>query len=124
MWLVRLPTNHSYIFVAIAFAWSSFQFFAGYCYGIFIFERANLCRTKLVRIGAYGIHHAAFYFLCSVAGFTSWYVANRMSEKIEGCNWSTIGGGTGAMFVALVAVSIIGVSGALPRILYLGNRPI
>jgi len=124
MWFILFPINHQYYFLGLAVAWSACQAYAGYWYGTYIFERANLCRKPHVRICAYGAHHAAFYFFCSLCGFTAWYVAGKVSAKIGVDHWSTIGGGTATILVALAVLTAVGISGALPRILYLGNRPV
>jgi hypothetical protein len=124
MWFVRLPRFCPEFFLIVAIIWSSFQAYAGYHYGVFISERAGLCRDKSVRFWAYGIHHGAIYFWCSVSGFAAWYLADRLSQEIKEIeHWSEVATGTGAILIALAVLSIVGVSGALPRILYLGNRP-
>jgi hypothetical protein len=123
MWFVSLPTSYPVCFLIVVILWSAFQAYTGYHYGVFISDSAsrNDGRKACVRLVAYGVHHGAIYFCCSVSGFAAWYLADRVSEKIG--NWSEVAAGTGAILVALAVLSIVGVSGALPRILYLGNRP-
>ena len=70
----------------------------------------------------YGVHHGALYFVCALSGFIAWKLAVQMSSTIN--NWPNVATGTGAVFVALALLSVAGVSGILPRILYLGNRPV
>jgi len=122
MWIVNLPTSYPISFWFAAIVWSVFQGYAGREYGLYIFDKAreNDSNKKRVRQLAYGFHHGAFYFLCSLSGFVAWCIGNQVSEKIG--NWAEVAAGTGAILVALVVVSIVGISGALPRILYLGNR--
>ena len=119
MWFITLPTSSPIFFWIVAIAWSSFQSYAGYHYGVFIFDTAERKNShtppQLVRRLAYGAHHGAMYFCCAFAGFAAWYLI--ASRFVSSGNWSS------AVTVALGLVSIVGVSGALPRMLYLGNRP-
>jgi hypothetical protein len=120
MWFLKLPTSCPTFFVIVALLWSGGQAYAGYHYGLFIFDAADrkgshALPSQYVRILAYGGHHAVMYFCCSVAGFAAWYL---LSTRLDNAGtWSPV------TLVALGIVSIVGVAGALPRMLYLGNRP-
>jgi hypothetical protein len=56
-----------------------------------------------------------------MSGFVAWSLANDLYQSVE--SWSSVGGGTGAVMIALAGFTVMGVSGALPRILYLGHKP-
>ena len=124
--IVTFPVSSPVLFWIIAIIWSVYQAYVGFQYGLYICDTArkdNSLKPKThVRILAYGLHHSAFYCLCSLSGFVAWRLALWISERIT--NWSDISSGTGAVLIALVVLSSLGVSGALPRILYLGNRPV
>lgn len=124
MWIVNIPTSSPCLFWTFAFVWSAFQAWAGFHYGLHIYDSA--CRVNInkpyVRLLAYGFHHGAWYFFCSLSGFIAWCVAHWVSSRIG--NWSDVASGTGAIIVALAALSVLGVSGALSRILYLGKKPV
>jgi len=137
MQIVNFSVCHPDWFCAFAVAWSVFQGCAGYRYGLYIFDNAlsvgdgkDACRhggivvdslpgtkrpvrSKWVRLLAYGLHHGVFYFVCSLSGFAAWWFIG-----------SGIAGGKEAVLVALGVLAVSGISGALPRILYLGNRPV
>lgn len=119
MWLATFPNFHPVWFWLIAISWSAFQGYTGWVYGLFI-AQSNASASRVARALAYGAHHAAFYVLCASAGFGAWALASHTSTRIY--DWSSIAGGTAALLVALGAFAVAGVSGALPRILYLGNR--
>ena len=125
MQIVEFPTSFPFLFWTIAIVWSAFQAYVGFQYGLYIYKSAYPCKDDrpkaCVRLLAYGLHHGAFYCLCSLSGFLAWCLAYWVSSRIG--NWSDVAGGTGAILVALSVFSVLGVSGALPRILYLGNRP-
>jgi hypothetical protein len=124
MQIVNFPTSSPFLFWTVAIVWSAFQAYAGFQYGLYIYDSAHKddSHKPRVRLVAYGLHHGAFYCLCSLSGFAAWCLAHWVSERIG--NWSEVAGGTGAILVALAVFSILGISGALPRILYLGNRPV
>jgi len=124
MWIVNFPISYPTLFWLVAFVWSAYQALCGYQYGLYIFNshRKEELRRVRVRCWFYGIHHAAFYFLCALSGFIAWIFGLQLSSKIV--NWSEVTTGTGAVLIALVVLSVVGVSGILPRILYLGNRPV
>ena len=126
MQIVNFPTSYPCLFWTAAIVWSAFQAYAGYQYGLYIYDSARKDeRPKpcvCVRLLAYGLHHSAFYGLCSLSGFSAWRLAHWVSSRID--NWSDVAGGTGAILVAFAVFSVLGVSGALPRILYLGKRPV
>lgn len=124
MQIANLPVSFPCIFWIIACAWSIFQGYAGFRYGLYIYDLAQNSSTpnQFVRFTAYGLHHGAFYCLCSLSGFTAWRFLIVLSEKV--INWSEISGGTGAVLISLAVISVVGVSGGLPRILFLGNRPL
>jgi hypothetical protein len=124
MWIVALPETHPYLFWLAAVGWSIYQFLCGYQYGLYIFNSHRTEELHRVRVRAwfYGVHHGALYFVCALSGFIAWKLTLQMSATIG--NWSNVATGTGAVLVALALLSVVGVSGILPRILYLGNRPV
>lgn len=125
MWLVMFPTTCPAWFWVLAIGWSLFQGYTGRVYGLFICESARRGEvgqpSRLTREGAYGLHHASLYFVCSMSGFVAWSLANDLYQSVE--SWSSVGGGIGAVMIALAGFTVMGVSGALPRILYLGHKP-
>lgn len=129
MHIVSFPMLCPKTFWGLAFVWSVIQGCAGRWYGLYIYDSNAIdkyVRPKYVRHFAYGFHHGAFYFLCSFAGFIAWCLAAQFAAKIgetEGA-WLTISGGSGTILLALAVLGLLGVSGALPRVLYLGNRPV
>jgi len=122
MWLVSFPTSCPFWFSILAIGWSAFQFYAGYNYGTYIYDQAfkNETRDKRKRIWAYGVHHGIQYFICCLAGFIAWLLLISMTKCPNCENFDT---GYGAILFALFAFSVIGISGALARILYLGKYP-
>jgi hypothetical protein len=130
MSLLNFPVSSPCLFWIVAIVWSVYQAFAGYQYGLWIYDNAykrvdenNNHKLKYdVRTLAYGLPHSAFYFLCTLSGFVAWDLSLWVSARIN--NWAEISSGTGAVLVALAVLSLVGVSGALPRILFLGNRPV
>jgi hypothetical protein len=134
MQIVNSPVLHPRWFWPCVFVWSAFQFYTGFWYALSIYDsaysdpsRCEICakptRKKHVKCFAYGFHHGAFYFLCSFSGFAAWYLlAYLIADRI--INWPSITGGAGTVLIALAALAVSGISGALPRILYLGNRPV
>jgi hypothetical protein len=129
MKFVNFLISHPYWFWIVAIIWSVIQGYAGNYYGLYIYksayERNGSPRPRLkpcVQFFAYRLPHILFYFVCSMSGFVALYLAYLVSVRI--CNWSEVASGTGAILIALAVFSVLGVSGALPRILYLGNRPI
>ena len=122
MLILGLPMSSPCWFSVIAILWSLFQSYAGYQYGIYIFTTARNDNSPWhVRVLAYGLHHALWYFVCSFSGFVAWYLAEMVAMRV--CNWSEVANGTGVVFVALAAIALMGVSGALSRLLYLGKKP-
>jgi hypothetical protein len=124
MWIVNFPVSCPTLFWIVAFAWSAYQAVCGYQYGLYIFDSHRKEDRHMVRVRSwfYGVHHGAFYFLCALSGFIAWNFALQMSSKIA--NWSEVATGSGAVLIALAVFYVGGVSGILPRILYLGNRPV
>lgn len=124
MQIINFPALSPGWFWIVAFVWSAFQAYTGFQYGLYICDTAcKDSRPKAhVRFLAYGLHHGAFYCLCSLSGFAAWCLARWVSERIV--DWSEIAGGTGTILVALAVFAVLGISGALPRILFLGNRPV
>jgi len=126
MWIVSLPVSCPCLFWAVAILWSGFQAYAGFHYGLYICDNAERKSdspepSRCTRLLAYGVHHGIFYFTSSLSGFVAWRLAHWVTSGIG--NWADIAGGTGAVLVALTVLSILGVSGALSRILYLGKWP-
>ena len=123
MEIVNLPASFPRLFWTFAVLWSVFQGYAGFYYGLYIYDSANLkIKQKYVRVTAYGLHHGAFYFICSLSGFTAWCLIDGLLHKVD--NLSQIGGGAGTILVAFSLLTVAGVSGVLPRILHMGNRPV
>ena len=124
MQIINFPSLSPTCFWIVAFFWSAFQAYTGFQYGLYICDAA--CKDPRpkphVRFLAYGLHHGAFYGLCSLSGFAAWRLVPLVSEKIV--NWSDVAGGTGAILIALTVFTVAGISGALPRILFLGNKPV
>ena len=145
MSIVNFPNDHPYWFVLlglVALACSVFQAYAGYHYGLFIYEQAfkengglYISRDEIhgrgwkenvkyhkwrKRVLAYGLHKAVFYFSCSFFGFVSLYVAAGILFDVK--DWSQTTPGTATILTALCVISVAGVSGALARILFLGKR--
>jgi len=124
--ILSFPNSCPFPFYLIAILWSIFQAIAGYHYGAYIYNSANdkgKVRMKIYwPILAYPVHHAAFYALCSLSGFIAWHIAYLLASQIR-C-WADISTGSSAVLIALLLLAISGISGALPRILYLGNRPV
>jgi len=124
MKIVNFPMLFPCCFWIIAIAWSVFQGYAGYWYGLFIYDSNAIdkpVRPTHVRPVAYGVHHGFFYFLCSFSGFIAWSLALQIAKRI---NWSAVTGGLATILTALLLIAVLGVSGALPRILFLGKNPL
>lgn len=122
--IVNLPILHSNYFWGFAIVWSTIQGVAGYWYGSFIYDSNPIqddCRPKYVKPFAYGFIHGAFYFLCTISGFIAWRLALQVAKKLD---WSTVTGGMASILTALLLISLFGVSGVLPRILFLGKKPL
>src|SRR5450759_4512396 len=124
MWIVNFPVSHPFLFWLAAVVWSIYQSSCGYQYGLYIFNSHRKEELHLVRVRRwfYGVHHGALYFVCALSGFIAWKLAVQMSSTVT--NWPNVATGTGAVLVALAVLSVAGVSGILPRILYLGNRSV
>lgn len=126
MSIINFPQLCPPVFWLFAIAWSFFQAFAGYHYGLYICDSAYKPLaskpSKCVRQVAYGIIHGAFYFILTFLGFLAWDHALSLSSSIDHC--STVSGGMETFLITLAVFSVLGVSGALPRILYLGKRPV
>jgi hypothetical protein len=124
MRVVNFPASFPYLFWVVAVLWSAFQGYAGFRYGLYIYDAAykESGQEPFVRITAYGLHYGAFYSICSFSGFAAWCLLSGLLKNVG--NWSQIGGGTGAILVALAVLTVVGVSGGLPRVLYLRNRPV
>jgi hypothetical protein len=124
MRIINLPAFFPSLFWAVAILWSTFQGYAGLRYGLYIYDTAHSAENQkpFVRFVAYGFHHGIFYCVCSLSGFAAWCLLSALSDKIG--SLSQIAGGTGAILVALGVLAVLGISGGLPRVLYLGNRPV
>jgi hypothetical protein len=124
--IFSFPNYCPFGFYLIAILWSIFQAIAGYHYGLYIFNSANdkgkVGMNEFWATLAYPIHHAFFYALCSLSGFIAWHIAYLIVAQIT--DFRNISTGTGAVLIALSLLALSGISGALPRILYLGNRPV
>lgn len=124
MWIVNFPASCPCGFWAAALIWSLFQAYAGYRYGLYIYDNAgyeNGSHSKPTRLLAYGVHHGIFYFACSFSGFATWRLAHWVSSAIG--NWADVASGTAAIVIALTVLSIAGISGGLPRIIFFGKLP-
>ncbi|MEA3246263.1 MAG: hypothetical protein U9Q74_08925 [Gemmatimonadota bacterium] len=127
--LASIPMNCPWPFWLVALAWSAFQSYAGFHYGVWIYNVAHRDKDgnladidEKVRDRAYGAHHAAFYALCSLSGFVAWSGLAVLARHVD--TWSSVSGGTATLMVALGVFTVAGISGALPRSLFLGNRPV
>ncbi|MCI0706305.1 MAG: hypothetical protein L0Y80_02305 [Ignavibacteriae bacterium] len=125
-----MPTICIVFYYLIATAWSVFQYYAGRTYGLFIIDstdhKLKISSTKEIlwlgassrdRKWAYGFQHGAFYFICTFSGFVSLNIAYLM--WCENYNWENLS----TVFVLLCIYSVVGISGGLPRILFLGKWP-
>lgn len=120
MVIVELPQTHPLCFGVIAVLWTAVQGLAGWNYGLFINETSSAPRTDWRRHAVYGLHHACQYVACSVAGFASWQKVSELLAPQDSLLAVTAPGAT--LTLALGAVTVLGVSGALARLLYLGQR--
>ena len=145
MFVLNFPKDHLSWFMLLAllaFIWSAVQFYAGYHYGLFIYEEAFKDKPDLYisresieqrrwrqnakdhkwrkRVIAYALHHGIFYFSCSLFGFAALYLAVGLSIDIK--DWSQVTPGTATILTALFVILIPGVSGVLARILFFKNR--
>jgi hypothetical protein len=120
MWILNFPASYPTFFVVLALVWSVIQAWAGWLYGYYIFDanRPNDLKKKVVR-RVYGFHHGALYFVCSISGFAAWGLIDSILRGIS--NWSGVTAGTVSVILGLTALSVLGISGALSRLLYLGN---
>ncbi len=108
-------------FCWLALIWSLYQLVAGWNYGLFIVVKIPATELgKARRHLIYALHHGLWYFACSYAGFASWSLAVGIAAKV--IDWSAVGAGLGTLLAALVAVAVLGVSGALARMLFLGQK--
>jgi hypothetical protein len=120
--VLKIPVLLPSLFWVTATVWSVFQAHTGYRTGLWIYDNSGSDKSKkYVRQLAYGVHHAAFYGICSFVGFLAWRGGLAVSGNIA--DWSNLSGGSGSLLIALAVIAISGISGALPRILYLGGRP-
>jgi hypothetical protein len=132
MWLLTLPADHPRWFFALALIWSGYQAVAGWVFGLYTFDRAHPKSSEQQRPSeaapaapwqrflVYALHHSAFYFICTVFGFASWRVLSVALGRVD--SWGNLSAGAGTVLIALATFVLVGVSGILPRILYLGNR--
>ena len=119
MQLLTLPASYPWVFWTLTVAWSAFQGVAGYQYGVFICSKGRPHAGQTVR-KIYGFHHAALYVACAFAGFVAWHLLTALTASIT--DWSRLPGSADTVLLAIAAFSVLGVSGALARILYLGNK--
>lgn len=121
MSFLSLPSSIPWLFWLLALAWSGVaQGVPGYHYGTYICDRDRKEASLSVR-RLYGFHHAALYFTSSLAGFVAWLVLDHAVSPVE--QWSQFSASTTAASVAIAAFAVLGVSGALARILYTGVKP-
>ena len=122
MSIVKFPSSPPVLFWIVAIVWCVYQGYAGFQYGLFICDtgRKNIETKPYVRVISYGLHHGAFYCLCSISGFAAWRIADWVSKELAG--WSQIISGTGALPGALTLISVTGISGGLARLLFLGKN--
>lgn len=97
---------------------------AGWNYGLFINETLATPRTDWRRQWVYRMHHGMLYFACSFCGFVARALAASLTQSLTASvnAWSSLSAGSATVFLALCAGSVLGVSGALSRLLYLGQR--
>lgn len=80
------------------------------------YETDKLAWTLSQRIVVHYIQDFIYNFVCSLFGFIALYWDLKIARSIS--DFSNIAGGTAAVITFLSLVGIIGVSGALPRILF------
>ena len=133
--IVNFPVNFPYCFWLIGIAWSLlFQGFAGYRYGLFFISDSTYAETKdkiitphpneSVRQIAYGVHHGAFYFLCSFSGFIAWnlkHLDHRQDRESKRLDYDLRRNGYD--FNRSGCFCFTWRFCGLPRILFLGNLP-
>lgn len=118
MSFVSLPSTHPTMYWWLAATWCLFQSYVGWEYGLFICDHARKDvpfqgrYPALRRHLAYGFHHSAFYGVCTLAGFAAWSGVGSMTDVARSS-------ASGAVLLSLAGVAVLGVSGALPRVLYL-----
>lgn len=121
MQIASLPTLGTGWFCWLALLWSAYQAIAGWTYGLYIIDSVpNTDPGPWRRYGVYGLHHGLWYLACSYAGFVSWSIGVTVAAGVK--EWASIGAGLGALLVALGALAVLGVSGALARMLFLGQK--
>ena len=62
------------------------------------------------------------YSICAFAGFAAWAAAAHLADGIT--VRQAVSGESVALLIALGGIALAGIAGALPRILYLGGRPV
>jgi len=87
---------------------------------MYINDTSDNPRTGRARHAIYGLHHGMLYFVCSFAGFEAWALGSSLAARIDG--WSSLSGGTATVIIGLATLILLGISGALPRLLYLGQK--
>ena len=120
MRFLTLPESIPWLFWLIAIVWSVSHGVAGYQYGTYICDKARPDVAKGVRC-VYGGHHAMLYFTTSFSGFVAWPLLTSLSSRIA--DWSQVPVSAATLFVAIAAFAVLGVSGALARILHTGLKP-
>ncbi len=115
------PTLANTWFCWLALVWSLYQGAAGYSFGLFTVANIPTKDLKPARRHLiYGLHHGLLYFACSYAGFACWSLAVGIASKVT--DWGGAEVGLGTLLAALAVISVLGVSGALARMLFLGHK--
>lgn len=68
------------------------------------------------------LYDSLFYFFCSLIGFISLWVAIIIITSKD-TSVQNISGGASALFVFLIIVAILGISGQLPQLIQQGKLP-
>jgi hypothetical protein len=76
-------------------------------------------RDQCIRRWAYCVPHAGLYLVATVVGIAAWLLLNAIAARID---VSQLSGGTATLLVATAMLGVLGVSGALGRLLYIGNK--
>jgi hypothetical protein len=118
--LVLLSRDCPWLFWSLAIGWSAAQATAGYLYGQYICNKARPDAGEWIT-RAYGLHHAALYFVSSFAGFLAWALV--VLGYGEAGQWQQASNGMVTLLALVGVFVVLAISGALARILYTGTKP-
>lgn len=118
--MLTLPASAPWVFWILAIVWSLLNGAAGYQYGVYICDKGRPAASKAVQ-RVYGGHHAMLYFSTSGSGFLGWHLLVSLATRVA--DWTQLSASATTVLVAIAAFSVLGVSGALARILHTGIKP-